>query len=432
MKRAFIFVSCTVLHHGAMATSEHRRQLSHILRRLQFAPRPGQIAELEELSIDKAVQQIIDSDTPVLLEGEPLRNLEARIEDGDWDDLALWYLGRVTAADSGFHERMVWFWHTHLTSSSEETRDRLMVRQHALFRTHALGNFRDLLKAVTIDGAMLNWLDGDQSRGEAPNENYAREMMELFALGPGAYTEDDIRIAARALSGWQVDYETSDVRFDPGDHYSRPMRFMGERRTWDVESIVDKVCDQPECARHVASSLFQFLIGTEPTEAELDELATEFRASNLDILTLVQAIVALPTFTAGNPARARNAVEWLVATMAVFGPEAAEPEYWWLDHLAQVPFQPPNVGGWAKDDRWVGASQQLIRTSILLEFELSDAIVRDVEPTPDAVLAHCGIFDATDTTRNAMTAAIEAQTEFNHGLELLFVLALTSPEFAHI
>jgi len=427
-----MFVSWTVLHHDDMATSEHRRQLSHVLRRLQFAPRPGQIAELEDLTIDEAVKQIIDSDTPFLLEAEALRALEERIEEGDWDDLVLWYLGRVTAADSGFHERMVWFWHTHLTSSSEETRDRLMVRQHALFRTHALGNFRDLLKAVTIDGAMLNWLDGDRSRGDAPNENYAREMMELFALGTGAYTEDDIRVAARALSGWRVDYESSEVTFDAEDHYSRPMRFMGERRAWDMESIVDKVCDQPQCARHVASSLFWFLVGTEPTEAELDELANEFRASNLEILTLVQAIVALPSFTAGSPARARNAVEWMAATMAVLGPDASEPKYWWLDQLAQVPFRPPNVAGWAKDDRWVGASQQLIRTSILLEHDLSDAIVSQVEPTPDAVLEHCGIFGATDTTRDAMAAAIDAQTEFNQGLELLFVLALTSPEFAHV
>src|ERR1700687_2170069 len=138
---------------------------------------------------------------------------------------------------------MVWFWHGHLTSSEDKVGDwKRVYDQHLLLRRHALGNFRELLQAITVDPAMLVYLDGDGSTADAPNENYGRELMELFALGRGNYSQADVRAAAGALSGWSVD-DRGRPSFDPAAGPPRPVALLGHRVN-DAASVVDAICDQ--------------------------------------------------------------------------------------------------------------------------------------------------------------------------------------------
>lgn len=398
--------------------------IAHVLRRTTFGPHPGQVASFSRLGVRGTIDALLDG--PV--ERPDASQLSGKALD-DYDALPRWWLERMRRPATGVHEKLVWYWHGHFTSSVDKASNRLLWAQHRVLREHALGDFRALVQAIVVDGAMLRYLDGDGSRGDEPNENLARELMELFCLGPGNYTEADVRAAARVLAGWLVDDEKGTVSFAAEAAYDRPVSFLGVRRRWDVKSLVDAIVDHPACARHVASRLWAFYVGTTPSDARLAELADRFRGAKLGIRALLTAILHSDEFLASRHARPRQPVEWLLATLAVTGPTSREIDLWWFEQLGQMPFRPPNVAGWPLDDRWASAAQVLLRTGIVTGLELDRGLVERLPPDPDAVLAHCGIHDASPTTRAALRQALAAQTEFDRGLELLVTLATTAPEF---
>jgi uncharacterized protein (DUF1800 family) len=290
------------------------------------------------------------------------------------------------------------------------------------------------MHAIAVDPAMLSYLDGDGSRGDQPNENFAREVMELFMLGPGNYTELDVRAAARAFSGWNVDNETLKATFDPESAYNRPVQFLGSRRNWNTDLAIDALCDHPNCPRFVATRLYRYFVGRAPSDARADEMAAVFRKSGLEIKPLIQNILEGRDFADALHTRARTPLEWLIPVLAITGntknTEKFDIELGWFDELGQMPFRPPNVAGWPLDERWLSAGQVLTRTNLLMRLPLAKTIVDRVEPTVDRVLEHCGLYDVSATTKAAMQRSIDQQTEFAEGLELLFALALLSPEFS--
>lgn len=409
-----------------MAQTPSNNELhAHVLRRLTITAHPGQ-AEQNSASdpLDIAASIIDDaySSTPKpgsLITGEDNNDVFTK----NW-------ISELADPDAGLHDRMTWFWHTHLTTSLVKTELVHVVEQRRLIGEHALGNFRDLLQAMTIDAAMLHYLDGSYSSGSEPNENYAREVMELFALGIGNYTEEDIRVAARGLSGWRVDWESQEVSFEPEDHFDRPLRFFGTRKRWTNESIIDEICDQQACARHVAKAIYRHLVGGEPTEERLDQLADVFRSSDLEIRPLLEEMVLHDDFLDHVHSRARSGIEFIAAATATLGPDSLDPEPWSLWQLGQMPYYPPNVAGWPGDDRWLNASLALGRAGIVFEAELSDRLINRLEPTVDNVLSYCGLFDVSDETRSVMDASLKKFPAYDQGLEMLLGLALNSPEYA--
>ena len=425
MNDGFTIASPTRPYGPPMASE--RELISHLLRRATFGPHPGRVEELLGTRTDDLVDDLLGG-AEVEISDDEAR--DRSFDDEEWDAIVQWWLGRLVDPAAGLHERMTWYWHTHFTSSLDKVPARAMWRQHALVRRHALGNFRDLCHEMTTDAAMLVYLDGSYSTGDAPNENFARELMELFTLGAGAYAEDDIRVAARGFSGWVVDGETADVGFEPENHYDRPLTFLGTRRRWSAEALVDRILDHPACAGHVAGRIHRHLVGTSPTPARREELASSFRRSDYEIRPLVEDILRHPTFWAAVRARPRQPVEWLVAALAALDLVDQPIDTWWLELLGQLPFGPPNVAGWPDDERWLAASQMLLRTTRIIELELPDSLYDRVPAEVDAVLARCGIYDPTPATLAALDRAASAQPEYENGLELLLTLALTSPEFS--
>ena len=401
---------------------------AHVLRRLTMAPQPGQVGAARGVDPQDLALSIIDDAYAAEPNLDPVL-AESELDEANPPDFVTGWLSEMASPSAGLADRMAWFWHNHMPSSFDKTKLHFVNQQHQLLRTHSLGNFRDLLQAITIDPAMLHYLDGSGSRGESPNENYARECMELFALGVGNYTEDDIRVAARGLSGWRVDYDTNQVEFHADEHYDRPLRFFGERRVWNNESIIDKICDQPACARHVAKAVYGHIVGGEPTPDRLDQLAATFRSNDLEIRPLLEALVTSPEFFAGRGNRARSTVEFTLAAIATLGFSSLESDPWRMWQMGQVPWYPPNVAGWPGDERWLTGTQVLARTSLLFETELTQEIINRVEPTVDAVLDYCSLFEVSDSTRGAMQEAAD-NLPFDRTLELLLGLAMTSPEFA--
>ena len=178
-----------------------RSRVTRLLRRTSLIIDTDLIDELSGRSFDQAIDQVLSDQGDA---GRPPREGK--------EEILNWWIDRMISPTSGLYERMVWFWHTHLTTHHMNvSSDVLVSRQLELLRTHALGNFRQLLQGFVVDGALLQYLDGDGSEASKPNENLARELMELFTVGLGNHTEDDVRTAARALAGWVVDRDTSAV-----------------------------------------------------------------------------------------------------------------------------------------------------------------------------------------------------------------------------
>ncbi len=405
--------------------------IAHVLRRLGFGPAPFQAEELAASTDARSL-------AAAMVDGAADRRDDDEPDLGDGDAegaLMTWWLRRMVDATDDPHERMVWYWHGHLTSSLSKATAQSMWEQHLVLRDHALGNFRELLQAMTVDGAMLWFLDGAWATAGTPNENFARELFELFALGRGAYGEDDVRAAARVFTGWGVDWESNEVTWHPDNAYRRPVTVFGVRRRWTAEELVDAVCDHEACAPHVTRRLYRHLVGTEPEEGRLVELAEGFRSSGLEIRPLVRAIVTGDDFHAAVRNRPRCPVEWFVAALRTLGHGPDDPlDPWWTMQLGQVPFRPPNVAGWPDDERWLGANQVLLRASTafaaLPDGVLPDHVVDRVEPTVASVLAHCGVHDASEVTLATLRRALDDQGEYAQGLDLLILLTLLSPEFS--
>lgn len=436
---------------------EHREAIAHLLRRTTFGPAPGMMERFAHRPFDDIVDEVLAAtgDRALVETGadtigavDPPAGFGPRVRaiadgtepdiptDDDGrprltdDDIIQWWLARLRDPEAGLHERMVWYWHGHFTSHIHSGESAMVWRQHTTIRRHALGNFRDLTREMLRDPLMLVYLNGNGSSAEAPNENLARELMELFTLGVGNYTEDDVKAGARALSGWWVEWEDATSHFDPDRHYDRPITFLGERGRFGVDDVVDAVCDHPACPAHVATRLYRHLVGADPDVPEVDRLARVFRAADLAIEPLVAAIVRSDGFIANRRVKPRQPVEWLISALSALGADDAYIDQWQLYLSGQVPLSPPNVAGWPDDDRWLGGSQILHRVNEVLRRTWDRTIDTDVEPTVDAVLHRCSLYDVSDETRAAMQAAIDRQTEYAEGLELLFALALCSPEFA--
>ena len=223
-----------------------------------------------------------------------------------------------------------------------------------------------MLQAITIDPAMLVYLDGDPSVVEAPNENYSREVMELFALGIRAYTEADVHAGAKALAGWDVNYDTGVASFLPRvPRWPSTVTFLG-RSVIRAADVVNTVCDSPTSAPFIAGKLYKFFMGADPSASRRTELATVFRDGNLEIRPLVEAILRDPMFfdprCAGTTPR--MPVEWVPAAFAAINRSNPDQATNVADGMGQVPFYPPSVAGWPGGTRFLAASDARSRADV--------------------------------------------------------------------
>jgi uncharacterized protein (DUF1800 family) len=406
--------------------SDDKPSIAHLLRRTGFGPHPGQVETLLPLGYEGALAQVLAA--PALRPEPPAF--------GTKDDervLVTWWLTVMGDPAAGLHEKMVWFWHGHLTSSLDKAEPVTMWRQHQLLRTHALGNLRDMLQVVTVDAAMLGWLDGDGSQADAPNENYARELMELFTLGrdSGAYTEADVRAGAKALAGFVVDGDQGGkVSFDAEHALTGTMPFLG-RSVGAAKDVIDAVCDHPACARFIAAKVYRWFHGVDADAVTLDRLAGGFRTSGLEIRPLVEAVLRDPSFVEHRLNRPRLPVEWFTAAAAALdvSSDGHGVDHDVLDTLGQVPFNPPNVAGWPMSGRWLSAGAALAKAQFAWDLAGDTETTKADDPVA-WVLAKAGLFEVSQTTRDAIARAVAAVDGRREKATVLHALVVTCPEFA--
>ncbi len=399
--------------------ADERALVAHLLRRTTFGPFPGQVESLAAQGVEAALQAVLST--------APLPAFAAPPADGTEEDgsLAAAWLAQMRSPQAGLHEKMTWFWHGHFTSGADKVdQPALLWEQHALLRRHALGNFRDLVQEITVDPAMLVYLDGDGSTAEAPNENYARELMELFTMGRGHYTEQDVRAGARALAGWSVD--GGRAVFDEDSALQHAVTFLGRTGRFRAPDIADLVCDQPECAGFIAAKIYRYLVGVEAPAERRVELAERFRAAGLRIRPLVEDILRHPSFFQARLNRPRFPVEWVTAASAALGVVSAVEL---CEALGQVPFAPPNVAGWPPGERWLAASAALARTSLALQSPTL-ASIRQAGDPGQAALEQCSLYEVSSETREALAQAAASVSDPDQQAAVVLGLAIASPEFA--
>ncbi|MFO0849314.1 MAG: DUF1800 domain-containing protein [Gemmataceae bacterium] len=300
-------------------------------------------------------------------------------------DLEGWWVHRMVLSPHPLRERMTLFWHNHFaTSISKVKRPDLMRDQNQLFRTHALGKFGPLVQAVSKDPAMLVWLDSNSNVRGKPNENYARELMELFCLGVGNYSEADVREAARAFTGWHTNAEVDPNRgynpqvkpafvFARSLHDDGPKTVLGQTGKWDGADVVRVVLARPACPRFLARKLYRGFVGeaVTPPDALLQPLADRLRDTDLDVGDVLKVIFRSRHFYSRFAMRQRvkGPAEFTVGLLRMFDARLpAEPVGQSLSaalqELGQNLFAPPSVKGWDGGEAWLNTATVLARHNL--------------------------------------------------------------------
>lgn len=324
-------------------------------------------------------------------------------------------------------DRMAWLWHGHFVSSFDKVRPaRAMVEQVRLFRRAGLGPMGALLRAVTVDGAMLLYLDGTTSTAGAPNENYARELLELFTLGVGNYTEADVRAGARALTGWRYRRLDGTVAFVRGRHDDTPQRYLGADGVHDVDTVAAAVTAHPAFAPFVTRVVAGELLGT-VAEEQIAAWAAAFRTADHDIGVLVRLVLEAGLADQGT-ARLLGPVPWLAIAQRVTGAVLpVRTRLLLLRAAGQLPMVPPNVAGWPGGRAWGATSTMVGRANLAAEVAAAtpadSPVLAAAAGRPDDLAVALALPEPVFTSATA--AALASVGEPRRRL----ALALLSPEF---
>ena len=302
------------------------------------------------------------------VDGKPLQIARPVQEQGR--ELRNWWVEEMLVTDQPLVERMVMFWHSHFTSSMLKVRYApALFRQNALFRREALGNFATLLKDVARDPAMLIYLDGMRNVARQPNENFARELLELFTLGEGHYSEADIKAAARAFTGWTVNRETGQFVVRPPQRDDSEKTFLGQTGRFGGDEIIAILLKNPRTAETIVEKMWREFVSLQPDPAEVKKLAASFRQGGYEIKPLLRALLMSQAFRdpANRGSLIKSPVELIVGTVHVLGLPVQEKTQLvrMMQGLGQVPFDPPNVKGWPGGESWITTYTLLLRQQFL-------------------------------------------------------------------
>ncbi|MCC7171191.1 MAG: DUF1800 domain-containing protein [Planctomycetes bacterium] len=377
----------------------------HLLDRAGFGATPQEIARIHALGREAAVDALLDpgsfvafddpsppADDPSFLERafateeerRAFRRERARDERLRIERYRDFWMREMAQGDDPVREKLALFWHGFFTSSQRDVRDAdAMIGQIERFREHGMTSYADLLHAIATDPAMLKYLNNDKNRKQHPNENFAREVLELFSMGPGHYTEADIKEAARAFTGWVA--KDGEATFVKARHDRAEKTFLGKTGKFDGADVLDIVLDQDATARFVAAKFVEFYVGPGVDTASIETFARTFRAARYDVRTLLRAIFLSDAFSAPSAQGAlfKSPVEFMASTVRRL--ELDPPPFLALaaEHLGQSLLFPPNVKGWEGGETWFNTASILNRANVARILVHGSVGVREAEAMVD-------------------------------------------------
>jgi uncharacterized protein (DUF1800 family) len=393
----------------AEATDPTRANIAHLLRRAGFGASPDEIDQAVRAGYRASVENLLagltapdpDGDAVHLPDltaarvtlGPPPADPTARqayqrkrraLENQQFVGLQRWWLDRMIATSTPLREKLTLIWHGHFATAFQKVRTAgLMYRQNQLLRTLGGASFESLTQALAKDAAMMLWLDTETNVAGHPNENFARELMELFTLGIGNYSETDVQEAARAFTGWTLSPTTGEFVLNARRHDSGSKTVLGLTGNLDGTDVVRLITHHPASSRFVVAKLWSHLAYPVPTTDPIVGPLAAGYAQDLDVTSLLRAIFLHPGFTSPTARQGlvKQPIEWVVGLARAFGVDAdlkptggAAPATAAatgaparsvlsnvLTQLAQEPFNPPSVGGWPQNTYWLNTATSLIR-----------------------------------------------------------------------
>jgi uncharacterized protein (DUF1800 family) len=413
------------------------------MHRFNFGPKPGQYVEMLDRGLEATQTTVLEhgradpgADSvvpPVLPNLGPIPPANSPQVTPFWtavgsgqSELISWWLDRMVLADYPLTERMTWFWHGHWATSVDKVTYPLpMQKQNDTLLKFSLGNFHDMARAMVVDGAFNYWLDNEENYISSPNENMARELMELMTIGVNNFTQRDVTQAARALTGYSTVNWTGAVGFDEKDHYSGPLTVLGTRSKFDAQSLADLIVSKRLNQKFITDRIwFRFVsVTTQPPPALMESFATR------DINSLVTSLVRSNAWS--NPANAlvKSPIEWFVGACRAMRVQPSSINagtlQWNLSQVGQLPFNPPNVGGWPYGEAWLSGVALQYRY-VVLDLIMSHADLNPLKVARSKMVQACadwlGIPEWSRRTASVLSAASADPAE-------MATLALLSPEY---
>ena len=424
-----------------------RLETSRLFHRFAFGPRPGEYAQAIKDGVAATRTKLLTvpaADTGAAAVVVPnITNLGLRPAPNSKEivpyaiemrfqvqQLIVWWLDRMALSDHGLTERMTWFWHGHWATSVAKINFALpMFNQNKTLRANCLGNFKTMSRAMINDSALQFWLDGQDSTLVQPNENLGRELMELFVLGVDRYTEDDVKAAARALTGYQVVNYAGTLTFNPKRHDPNPITILGTTQTFTGETLSDFLVARDDNARFIAERLwYRFISSTESMPATF---SAQSAFANREISAAVNAMAQDVAMRDETYALVKSPVEWFISACRALGltPSALKTPAQlinYLDKLGQVPFNPPNVGGWPAAEAWLSSATAQYRIAFAAWLiKQSDLSALTSIPVDSRVLKSAdwlGVAEWSPRTQAALRNSLSDPAQFA-------LLALCSPEY---
>lgn len=373
---------------------------AHLLRRAGFGASTDDARRLSEMGLHDAVSSLVDfpstSNLPApsdlydprstLMQFLPgamggraaaddmqRRQIQQQVRRNEVQSvvaLQRWWLNRMLGTPAPLQEKMALYFHGHFTSAAIQkgVSPQMVYDQNQLFRDNALGNLRELTWQVSIDPAMMIYLDNARSDPKHPNENYARELMELFTLGVDHYTENDVRESARAWTGWIYRPLLGQLQFIPARHDNGSKTFLGRIGNWGGRDIVDIIFEQPACASFFANNLLNFFVYNSPEPQLVQAVAKMIAKYDYDLKPVMSTLLRSNVFYSDRAYRAlvKSPVEFVIGTYKAFGlTQVDERAQNALRQMGQVLFYPPNVAGWPGGANWLTSQTVIARENFL-------------------------------------------------------------------
>ncbi len=415
--------------------------MAHLYRRAGFGATHDEITAAVDRGYEATVEELLhpeaqpDVDLDLMYRFYPDMKEEREIE-----ITQAYWVYRMINSPRPLEEKMALFWHSLFATAFNKSNHAQMVhRQVNTFRKHCLGNFRTILLELSRDPAMIFWLDNQENTKDVHNENYGRELLELFSMGIGTYSEDDVKSCARAFTGWSVETLLNigpfgrnvwNFEFKPEQHDYSEKEFLGQRGNFDGADIIDIVAQQPATARFIARRLYLFFVSDRPNDAVIDELAEVFQASGGDIRSVMRALLLSDVFRSERAylAKVKSPAEYVVGVSKLVG-DFRFPD-WGIVNLAlecrymgQDLMNPPSVEGWHVGREWIDTGILVERVNFASE-QVGDlgkpgvrAIVEQLRAqgplSPEALVDNClslvGPMRVKDSTRAALVARVSQE-----------------------
>ena len=378
-----------------MSKRDSQALIPHLLRRAGFGATPAELEYYQSKGYDKTLDELLHPDRV------DNSNLDALIAAQNFDftridDLKRWWLFRMCFTKRPLEEKLTLFWHGHFATSNKKVNNPYaMYLQNLTFRKYGMGDFSDLLLGVSKDPAMIIWLDNQQNRKGNPNENYAREIMELFSLGIGNYSENDIKEAAKAFTGWQT--KNSTFFFNTNQHDSSSKTFLGNSGEFNGDDIVQIVSKQPAASQFIARKLVAFFVTDTPDPRMIDDLASVYMKEKGDSRSVLKALFTHPGFKSEKAfhAKIKNPAELVVGTIKTLQVQNLDGDLTAsMSRMGQSLFEPPTVKGWDGGHAWISTNTMMERFNFATRITQQKFDAMEGYISPSELVANQGLTNA--------------------------------------